>query len=77
MWPDAPNMSHTACLAGLEGDGGSVLDGSWTLGKDDVEDDEVGRIVTSSITEMFRWDMSVGNRHCLLVAKGSRVCCTL
>lgn len=29
MWPVAPNITHTSCLAGLEGPGGWHEMGSW------------------------------------------------
>lgn len=67
MWPEAPKTSHTACLAGLEGDGGSVLEGSCTLGKLDVvvDEEDVGGRATSSVVEMRRWDMLRWMSGCL------------
>lgn len=43
MWPVAPKMSHTRGFGGFEGPGGSVVEGSWSLGsRVDVVADAVG-----------------------------------
>lgn len=47
MCPDAPKMSHTACLAGLVGDGGSVDAGRWTFGNG-KPDEDCGRATSSA-----------------------------